>query len=102
MELIRGTTPTITYSFDDIHAADITVAVFCIKQLDKTIVEKNLADGLVSNDKLMFTLSQQDTLSLNSKLMAKVVLDWKLNTGIRGRSNIVEAKITDPGKDSVL
>lgn len=102
MELIRGTTPTIIFSFDTIQAANISVAVLCVKQSKSTVIEKELSDGLVSEGKLLFTLSQEDTLKLNPSLVAKIILDWKTSAGVRGRSNIVEATVTNPGKEEVL
>ena len=107
MEIIRGTTPTILYTFNDIDPGDITYAYLLIKQ-KSAVIEKYLGDASVTPDSLQtrgnisFTLTQQDTLNLTVNQRAVVSLDWKLSNGTRGRSNVVGFSVENSGKNEVV
>lgn len=102
MEIIRGTTPTIIFTFNEIDAADISVCYLLIKQNGETVLEKTLSDGTVIDGKLSFTLSQTETLSLTTSAPASVVLDWKTTAEVRGRSNIYRFDVKQAGVDEVI
>lgn len=97
MEIIRGTTPTLIFTFSEIEPSDISVCYMLIKQKGQTIIEKTLSDGVVSSEGLSFTLTQTDTLSLCTNESAKVMLDWKTTGGVRGRSNIYDCLVKMAG-----
>lgn len=97
MEIIRGTTPTLIFTFSEIEPEDISICYMLIKQRGQTIIEKTLSDGEISNGGLSFTLTQADTLSLSLASSAKVLLDWKTTGGVRGRSNIYDCAIREAG-----
>ena len=101
MEIIRGTTPTIQFSFETIEPSNIVTAYLIIKQDSSVIIEKSISDSSVVEDKLSFTLTQEETLSLG-KSKAYVSLDWVTNGGVRGRSKVVPFTVSDSGKDEVL
>lgn len=99
MEIIRGTTPTIQFSFSTINAEDITVAYLVISQNGNTVIERS--DGEVIDGKLSYTLTQDETLALNTKQFAKVSLDWKAGA-TRGRSKVFEASVQNSNKNEVI
>lgn len=104
MEIIQGTTPTFIFTFTDISASDISVAYFHIAQSGSVVIEKELTDATVDTDEntMSFTLTQAESLSLSTKIKAKVSLDWKLASGIRGRSAVYEASVLVATKDEVI
>lgn len=102
MEIIRGTTPTMIFTFDTISVDDITVAYLLIKQSNNTVIEKTLENSTIFEGKLMFTFTQAETLSLAAGTPASVVLDWKTTAGIRGRSNIYRFDVKQAGVDEVI
>ena len=64
--IIIGTTPTITYTFKVVPVDSIVTAVLTIKERGENIIEKDLSDATVGEDTLSWTLTQEETLSLNS------------------------------------
>lgn len=104
MEIIRGTTPTILYTFNDIDPGDISYAYLLLKQKNAQI-EKYLADASVTADtetskgNISFTLTQAETLTLFEGQRAVCSLDWKLENGTRGRSNVVTFSVSSSGKN---
>lgn len=81
-KIIRGTTPTIKYKFDDIDVADITSAYLTIKAT--TTIEKNLTQAIVDSDTISWRLTQAETLSFGESI--SVMLNWLLSDGTRGAS----------------
>lgn len=100
MEIIRGTTPTIIFTFNEIDAADISVCYLLVKQNGQTVIEKTLADAVLS-DSLSFTLTQTDTLSLKLQT-AQICLDWKTTGGVRGRSRVYDCAVKEAGVNDVI
>lgn len=88
--IIRGTTPTITYKFNIVHAEEITVAILTFKKgtvhLQKTLSDATVYDHEHGN-MLAWVLTQQETLDLYSKGQQTMMLNWKTLDGTRGASN---------------
>ena len=82
--IIRGTTPTITYTFSVVNPADITVACLTIKKGDAVLVEKTLEQAEVGQKSLSWTLTQEETLAVKGS--AEIMLNWKTIGGTRGAS----------------
>lgn len=101
MALIRGTTPTIIFTFTDVLVSDISKAYLVIKQSDATIIKKDISTAVVGED-IRWTLSQTDTLSLKRKPQAVIYCDWLLRDGTRGRSNTQTESVTDSGVNEVI
>lgn len=99
--IIRGTTPTIKYTFNTVDPTDITVAYLTIKQGDSTVIEKDLSDATVGNKYIAWMLTQSESLSL-SPCMASFMCNWKKNDGTRGASNRMTAIVVDNDKDEVI
>lgn len=101
MIIIRGTTPTIQYTFSQIAPAEIAVAYMVIKQDGRVVVEKSLADATVNENGLLFELSQEDTLAL-ARRDGQILLDWKTANGTRGRGKVYEFSVGEPAKNEVI
>ena len=76
IQIIIGTTPTITYTFHVVSPADLTKAILTIKNAGNVILEKTLADAVVGENSLSWTLTQQE--QLDSHLMT----DGTASTGL--------------------
>ena len=103
--LIRGTTPTITFKFDTVDPADITVAYLSIKNvtnLATSLITKALSDATVGDDTVSWTLTQSETLTLPAGESMNIYMDWKLANGTRGRSVVVTCLVYETGKEEVI
>ena len=85
LNIIIGTTPTITYTFRTVSVSDLTKAILTIKCAGQVILEKTLADAVIGENSLSWTLTQQETLALSTRT-AKMMLNWLTNSGTRGAS----------------
>ena len=84
-QIIIGTTPTITYTFHTVSPADLSKAILTIKITGQVILEKTLADAVVGENSLSWTLTQQETLDIGTR-SGKMMLNWLTNSGTRGAS----------------
>ena len=84
-QIIIGTTPTITYTFRVVSPADLSKAILTIKIAGSVILEKTLADAVVGENSLSWTLTQQETLDIGTR-SGKMMLNWLTNSGTRGAS----------------
>lgn len=100
MKIIRGTTPTFQFTFNTIDISDISVAYLSIKQSTGYLIEKT--NPTIEDNKLCWTLTQEETLSLNPDRDCELVCDWKMNDGTRGRSEIVRFDVEDTIKNEVI
>lgn len=100
--IIRGTTPPVKFTFGEISVSDITAAYFTIQQAGKTVIEKDLTTATIGEEDLLWTLTQEESLQLDAKLNALLICDWKLNDGTRGRSQVLDVNVGNPGKNEVI
>ena len=84
-QIIIGTTPTITYTFRIVSPADLAKAILTIKCNGQIILEKTLADATVGENSLSWTLTQQETLNIGTRI-GKMMLNWLTHSGKRGAS----------------
>ena len=84
-QIIIGTTPTITYTFRVVSPADLSKAILTIKIAGHVILEKTLADAVVGENSLSWTLTQQETLDIGTR-SGKMMLNWLTASGTRGAS----------------
>lgn len=98
--IIRGTTPTIKYTFKAIDPATITAAYLTIKKGGEVVIEKDLAAASVGEDSLSWTLTQAETLSVTGA--AAVMLNWLLNDGTRGASKSTTASFAPNHIEEVI
>lgn len=101
MGIIRGTTPTIKYTFQTIQPEDIEVAYLTIEQCGTSRIEKSLSEAIVGTDNISWMLSQEDTLSL---VVGKVdcMCNWRKADGTRGASRVARITIEDNLKSGVI
>lgn len=85
VQIIIGTTPTITYKFKIVSPTELEKAILTIKIAGQVILEKTLADAVVGEDSLSWTLTQQETLDIGTR-SGKMMLNWLTNSGTRGAS----------------
>ena len=103
MELIRGTTPTISISFSTVEIDSIAVAYLVIKDTGgSTVIEKNINSAVRQEHSLDWKLTQEESLSLTSGTTATIYCDWRLADGTRGRSHIEACNISDSGMNEVI
>jgi len=98
--IINGTTPTIQYVFKEVDVTKIVEAYLTIKSNDRVALEKDLTTATVGEDFLAWTLTQQETLSLNSRV--SMMLNWLLDDGTRGASDKTTVLIDINYKDEVI
>lgn len=85
--IVRGTTPTIRYTFSNVDIADIATCYLTIKQ-GITVIEKTLQDATAGDGYLDWVLSQAETLSLDENQNAEVQIRYKMTNGMVYASTI--------------
>lgn len=99
--IIRGTTPTIKYTFSTVSVSDITAAYLTIVMNGSTLLEKDLTQATIDSDSISWTLTQQESLAMTgSKVTA--MLNWKLNDGTRGASTRTALFVEKNDKEEVI
>lgn len=101
-EIVRRTTPTIQIRFTRVRTTDIQEAFLTIKCFDKALIEKGLDTANVNKDGINWRLSQEDTEVLPKGRRVEICCDWKTYDGTRGRSEVAEFRVANPGKDEVI
>ena len=101
-EIIKGTTPTITYTFASVAVTDIDVAILTIKRNGAIKVEKQLDTATVDAEKktISWTLSQAETLSVAGT--AELMLNWLTNDGTRGATHATSVRFLPNHKEEVI
>lgn len=102
MNIVQGTTPTIKYTFSTVDTNDISIAWLTIKQLSKTVIERDLSSAIVEEGSLSWLLTQEESLTLQTKIPATVYLDYLLVNGLRGAGRTVSMDIDPTGKNEVI
>lgn len=99
--IVKGTTPTIKYTFRIVDPAEFVKAYITIKQNGKIILEKNLRDAETGEGYISWTLTQEETLGITKgKITAR--LNWKTADGTRGTSSREIILIEDNEKNEVI
>lgn len=91
--ITRGTTPTIQYRFKVVDVTDLTVADMTIRQgcleITKPITEAEIVHSESANY-LEWTLTQEETLSINDQCNIRIQCRWKTTGGVAGASPITD------------
>jgi len=98
--IIKGTTPTLVYTFNTVRIQDITTAVLTVKRSGEIKVERDLTTATVGNDKLSWTLTQAETLAVDGN--ATIMLNWVTVDGIRGASAETAVHFSPNHKEQVI
>ena len=100
-EIIRGTTPTIKYTFETVSTSDIVSAYLTAEQGGAKVIDKDMTDATVGTGFLAWTLTQAETLALK-ETMIRFMCNWKKGDGTRGASREMNAMVTRNLKDEVI
>lgn len=99
--IIKGTTPTIKYTFNTVRPADISVAYLTATQGGTQKLNKALAAATVGTDYIAWTLTQEETLGLAAD-MIYFMCNWKKQDGTRGASEEMGVLVTTNQKNEVI
>ena len=99
--IIKGTTPTIKFTFSTIDGTEINNAYLTIRQGDTEVVEKGIDTATRVTDYISWQLTQEESLKLSTG-KAKFMLNWLLNDGTRGASKEYDVKVTDNYVDETM
>lgn len=102
MEIIRWTTPSITFTPSAVAAADIAEIVLVISQGSVVVIQKDINDALIDEGAFWWNLSQQETGSLNNRLQAMVKIDYVTNGGKRYTVRGILATVGDSAINEVI
>lgn len=97
----RFTTPTFTFTFEDLDVSTITVAELTVKQ-DRLVIERNINTAVIDEESISWTLSQEETGKLTAWMKGEAKCDWVTTSGIRGISETLKFKAVNAGKNEVL
>lgn len=81
MSIVRGTTPTIRYTFDVVDPANIVTAYLSIKQRQGIIIERDQTTMTTNASSVEWTLTQEETLQLNDGLPCEVQMRYRTVDG---------------------
>ena len=99
-EIIRGTTPTLIFTFSTIDVNNITTAYLTVK--GDVSFEKDIDQAVKDENTLSWTLTQTETLSLVVNKPVTIYCDWVTIDGTRGRSKQKTAMVAPTGKEMVI
>lgn len=99
--VIRGTTPTIRYTFSTINVSDITAAYMTIMMGTSVLMEKDLTQAVVDENSISWTLTQEESLSMTENKVT-AMLNWKLADGTRGASARTALFVEKNDKEEVI
>ena len=104
MAIVRGTTPTIIFTFQTIDVSDIDTAYLVVKQWDTAKITKDITSATVDSDAgtLSWTLTQTESLALETAKRCSIMCDWLTSSGTRGRSVEKTESVENPGKNEVI
>lgn len=83
--IIRGTTPTLKYTFRTVDPTNFSVAYLTVTNGSQTI-EKDLSSATIEENAILWKFTQEETLALGDRITA--MLNWKIPDGTRGASRI--------------
>ena len=101
MNIIRGTTPQLIFTCN-VPPQDFTICHIAFSQSNWIIFVKTLEDCIISENNVIVTLSEEDTLKLISG--RKVLIQFRVGyaDGTRNASNIIETTAERILGDGVL
>ncbi len=77
--IIQGTTPTVSFTFNDINVNDLTVCYLTMTQGD-LVIEKTLEDAEIGENVLTWRLSQTETLSIDADKTLRLQLRYRIGS----------------------
>lgn len=101
MNIVRGTTPQLTFTCN-VSPKDFTICHIAFYQAGTVIFIKTLDDCTISDNDLILTLTELDTLKLIAGNKVKIQLRVGYADGTRDASNIIETTADKILEDGVL
>lgn len=101
-QIIKGTTPTLKFTFDNIMTESICLAYLTIVQDKKLIIEKDITEATMDDGYIEWTLSQEETLMFNHISSLRIQMRYKLSDGFVGASDIKEVDVEKILKDGEI
>lgn len=102
MSIIRGTTPTIKYTFTKIDPHDIAIAYLTIKQNGELVLEKDISAMVVGDDYVEWSLTQEETLGLRKKHPLDLQMRYRTTNGLAYATSHVKEDVEDINKDGEI
>lgn len=102
MSIVRGTTPTIRFTFSEVPVESIAVAYLTVEQNGERVVELDLTTAETGADYLQWTLAQEDTVKLSEKWNCDIQCRYKTTDGTAYASQIYSVKPYDILKEGVI
>lgn len=99
--IIRGTTPTIRYTFSKVDGRELRVAILKIKQNNVVKIERDITSASIDEKYVEWILSQEETLSLDCS-RATISLDWLDLNGMRGAGITKSVVVTNSATNEVI
>ena len=101
--IVRGTTPTITFTITRVAISDITAAYLTIKQdTSVVVIEKDLSDATTGENSMSWDLTQNDTLAIDAKKNVSIQIRYKTSAGKAYASKIYQVEGYKILKDGVI
>ena len=98
----RGTTPTHTFTIpNEISVPTLEVIYITYSQFGRTVLEKDIDDLLINNQKLSITLTQEETLSFKDGT-ANVQIRCRSSEDIAYASDIKTIKVETVQKKGII
>lgn len=98
--IVRGTTPTILFTFQKIDGRNLTTAFLTMVANGRTVIEKDINSAIVAEKSISWKLTQNESLSLPNTVT--VQLNWKLPDGTRGASLKNQLRVEANNKEGVI
>jgi len=102
MSIIRGTTPTIRYTFKVVDPNDIAIAYFTIKQNGKVVIEKDISEMTLGEGYVEWSLSQEETLGFNIKSSLDLQMRYRTTNGAAYATKHVKEDVIEINKDGEI
>lgn len=99
MSIIRGTTPTIRYTFRVVDPSKIVVAYLTMKQCGSIVVERDISTMTTGTGYVEWQLTQAETLELiSNNAPVDIQLRYRTQDGKAYASNHVKESIIEINK----
>ena len=102
MEIVRWTTPSISFKPSATTANNITEIVLAISQNGANIIKKFLADATIASGTFTWQLTQTESAALTDGIEASVRVDYLTNTGLRYTVRPQKAAVSSSALNEVL
>ena len=88
-KIVVGTTPKIRWKFSNVNVSDIVIATMTVKKYDVVIITKTIDSATISDNEIIYTLSQSETLKIGIGTH-EIMLNWVTTDGVRGTGNLLK------------